>query len=70
MIHFGKSERVRHPEAQPTVPPVATTWQSRFNEYEQYEKEVGKWIGQNPLLSIGIALAVGVGLAWVLKRRG
>lgn len=65
MIHIGKSER----PAQAKTVQGNSTLDSSLDDIGQYEEKVGKWIERNLLLSIGIALAVGVGMGWILKRR-
>jgi ElaB/YqjD/DUF883 family membrane-anchored ribosome-binding protein len=45
--------------------PAERTW----TDVEKLEREVGKWIKQNPLLGVGIALSLGLGLGLLLKRR-
>ncbi|WP_437225325.1 hypothetical protein SH661x_004015 [Planctomicrobium sp. SH661] len=63
MIHFGK------PAQSSSSVPVSTAMEAGMETFDRYEKEVGKWIVKNPLLSIGIALAVGMGMGWILRRR-
>jgi len=65
MIRIGKPEK-------PLVSmPLQseTAWTSGLEKVERFENEVGKWIERNPVLSIGIALAIGMGMGLLFKRR-
>jgi len=65
MIRIGKPDR-----PQQIVPvPERSAWETGLKRIGKLEKRVGKWIEQNPVWSIGIALAVGIGMGLALKRR-
>lgn len=65
MIRIGKPDQPRQ------FVPVQehSAWETGLEKVGKLEKQVGKWIEQNPVWSIGIALVVGIGMGLVLKRR-
>lgn len=64
MIRIGK------PEVSASSAPLQqnSPWESSLEKAGRLENEVGKWIERNPVLSIGIALAIGIGMGLLLKR--
>lgn len=68
MIHLGNSRQsTEHPAASRQEP--ASSLGFGLSELDRYQKEVGKWIEKNPVLSIGIALVIGLGAGLMFKRR-
>lgn len=50
--------------------PVAGSWEDYLTgKCRSLSKRVEKKIGQSPALSVGVALAVGVFVGWMIKRR-
>lgn len=48
------------------LPPGENPWEPRVQELT---RAVGAYIVRNPAMSLGIALAVGVCIGWLVKRR-
>jgi|GEM_PF-4841605 hypothetical protein len=67
MIHLGNSHQSTE---HPSIPRKESKSAMQFglSELDRYQKEVGKWIERNPVLSLGIALAIGLGAGWMFRR--
>jgi len=64
MIH-AKNGRTAVQKVEATGSPMAR----RMPAWDRTEQRVETWIKQNPVLGLGLALVVGAGIGFLLKRR-